>query len=112
LRCCDPVRVNALEGLGAHRTGLDLSRARGVSKFAGRSDDMAACETALEHGSAGRGPIVGGVAEAGREKSRMCFEFVERCADPRWRCTKRTRRIAEQGLSALWARANTEVERR
>jgi class 3 adenylate cyclase/tetratricopeptide (TPR) repeat protein len=75
----DPVRVYALEGVGAHRTRLDLSRARGFSKFVGRSDDMATLEAALERGSDGRGPIVGVVAEAGTGKSRLCFEFLERC---------------------------------
>jgi class 3 adenylate cyclase len=75
----DPVRVYALEGVGAHRTRLDLSRARGFSKFVGRASDMATLEAALERGSAGRGAVVGVVAEAGTGKSRLCFEFLERC---------------------------------
>ncbi len=65
--------------MGAHRTRLDVSRARGFSKFVGRDPDMAALETALERGIAGRGPIVGVVAEAGTGKSRLCFEFALRC---------------------------------
>jgi class 3 adenylate cyclase/tetratricopeptide (TPR) repeat protein len=75
----EPVRVYALEGVGAHRTRFDLSRARGFSKFVGRADDMAVLEAARERGSGGRGQIVGVVAEAGTGKSRLCFEFAERC---------------------------------
>jgi class 3 adenylate cyclase len=74
-----PVRVYALEGAGAHRTRFDLSRARGLSKFVGRADDMAALEAARERGSGEHGQIVGVVAEAGTGKSRLCFEFVARC---------------------------------
>ena len=75
----EPVRVHALEGAGAHRTRFDRSRARGLSKLVGRADDMAALEAARERGSGERGQIVGVVAEAGTGKSRLCFEFVERC---------------------------------
>jgi class 3 adenylate cyclase/tetratricopeptide (TPR) repeat protein len=75
----EPVQVYALEGVGAHRTRFDLSRARGLSKFVGRADDMAVLEAARERGSSERGQIVGVVAEAGTGKSRLCFEFVERC---------------------------------
>jgi class 3 adenylate cyclase/tetratricopeptide (TPR) repeat protein len=75
----EPVGVYALEGVGAHRTRFDLSRARGLSKFVGRAEEMAVLEAALERASGGGGQIVGVVAEAGSGKSRLCFEFVERC---------------------------------
>jgi hypothetical protein len=54
----EPIRVYALEGVGAHRTRLDLACARGFSKFVGRGHDMAAFEAALERGSVGSGAIV------------------------------------------------------
>ena len=41
-------QVFELQGVGALRTRLDLSRARGFSKFVGRDDEMAALEAALE----------------------------------------------------------------
>jgi len=37
----EPVGVFDLEGVGAHRTRLDRSRARGLSAFVGRDHDMA-----------------------------------------------------------------------
>ena len=56
-----------------------MSRARGFSKFVGRADEVATLEAALERSLAGHGQTVGVVAEAGTGKSRLCFEFVERC---------------------------------
>ena len=66
-------------GVGALRTRLDRSRARGFSRFVGRADEMAVLETALDRALDGRGGVVGVVAEAGVGKSRLCLEFVERC---------------------------------
>ncbi len=71
------VALQHVETLGPAR--LDLSRARGFSKFVGRGNDMAALEAGLERGTAGRGAVVGVVAEAGTGKSRLCFEFVQSC---------------------------------
>ena len=42
-----PVRVAELEGVGRMRTRLDRSRARGLSKFVGRDEEMGRLETAL-----------------------------------------------------------------
>jgi class 3 adenylate cyclase/tetratricopeptide (TPR) repeat protein len=74
-----PVGILELEGVGALRTRLDRSRARGFSKFVGRGDDVATLEAALEHAIEGKGRVVGIVAEAGLGKSRLCFEIGERC---------------------------------
>jgi class 3 adenylate cyclase/tetratricopeptide (TPR) repeat protein len=74
-----PVDVFEVIGPGALRTRLDLSRARGFSKFVGRDREMATLEGALDAAIAGNGQVVGVVAEAGTGKSRLCFEFVERC---------------------------------
>ena len=75
----DPVPTFQLRGLGAVRTRFDASRARGLSRFVGRDDDMRTLESALSHARAGRGQVVGVVGDAGVGKSRLCFEFVERC---------------------------------
>ncbi len=75
----DPVRVFALSGVGALRTRLDVSRARGFSKFVGRDKELETLETALERALEGQGQVVGVVAEAGVGKSRLCFELLERC---------------------------------
>jgi class 3 adenylate cyclase/tetratricopeptide (TPR) repeat protein len=75
----DAVRVHELEGVGRLRTRLDVSRTRGFSKFVGRNTEMAALEAALERAIAGNVQVLGVVAEAGTGKSRLCYEFVERC---------------------------------
>jgi adenylate cyclase len=74
-----PLRVYELEGMGEVRSRFDLARARGLARFVGREADMAVLERALAEARAGNGQVVGVVAEAGGGKSRLCFEFVERC---------------------------------
>ena len=75
----EPPQVYELEGVGALHTRLDVSRARGFSKFVGREDDMQALEAALARSRETGGQVVGVVAEAGVGKSRLCYEFAERC---------------------------------
>ena len=75
----EPVAVFQLQGLGAVRTRFEASRARGLTRFVGRDDDMRTLDVALERACAGNGQVVGVVAEAGTGKSRLCFEFLERC---------------------------------
>ena len=72
----EPIGVYVLEGMGSHRTRLDTSRARGLSRFVGRSDEMASLESALERSLEGTGRVAGVVGEAGVGKSRLCAEFV------------------------------------
>ena len=40
---------------------------------------METLDAALANAQAGNGQVVGIVAEAGTGKSRLCFEFLERC---------------------------------
>jgi class 3 adenylate cyclase/tetratricopeptide (TPR) repeat protein len=75
----EPVRVFELEGEGGLRTRLDLSRARGFSRFVGRGDEMEVLESALQESLGGAGQVVGVMGEAGVGKSRLCVEFLERC---------------------------------
>lgn len=74
-----PVGIFELEGLGAARTRLDLSRVRGLTRFVGRNDEMNILTTALSRARNGHGQVVGVVGEAGLGKSRLCHEFVEQC---------------------------------
>jgi class 3 adenylate cyclase/tetratricopeptide (TPR) repeat protein len=74
----DPVHVHVLSGAGAARSRLDISRARGFTKFVGRTEELATLEAALEQARDGNGAAVGVVGEAGVGKSRLCHEFVER----------------------------------
>jgi class 3 adenylate cyclase/tetratricopeptide (TPR) repeat protein len=75
----EPLRLYELESVGPMRTRLEVSRARGFSKFVGRDDDMQTLEAALARSREGNGQVVGVVSEAGVGKSRLCYEFVERC---------------------------------
>jgi adenylate cyclase len=75
----EPVHVHRLAGLGESRTRFDISRARGLSRFVGRAADLRTLDDALEQSAEGNGQVVGVVAEAGTGKSRLCFEFLERC---------------------------------
>src|SRR5262249_40011222 len=74
-----PLAVYALQGPGQLRTRFDASRVRGLSKFVGRDTEMQELEAALERATRGRGEVVGVVAAPGTGKSRLCFEFAERC---------------------------------
>jgi class 3 adenylate cyclase/predicted ATPase/DNA-binding IscR family transcriptional regulator len=73
-----PIHVYDLEGIGALRTRLEVSRSRGFSRFVGRVDEMAALEAALDRAIGGSGQVVGVVADPGLGKSRLCFEFSDR----------------------------------
>ena len=75
----ETIHVFELQGVGALRTRLEVSRARGFSKFVGREGDMQALEAALARSREVGGQVVGVVGEAGVGKSRLCYEFVERC---------------------------------
>jgi class 3 adenylate cyclase/tetratricopeptide (TPR) repeat protein len=75
----EPLRVYELQGIGRLKTHLEVSRARGFSKFVGRSGEMAVLEGALERALHCSGQVVGIVADPGVGTSRLCFEFVERC---------------------------------
>jgi acyl-CoA hydrolase/class 3 adenylate cyclase len=74
-----PVHLAELQGVGRMRTRLDRSRARGLSRFVGRDEEMARLESALDRALTGDGQVVGVVAEAGAGKSRLCHELAERC---------------------------------
>src|SRR5262249_31027743 len=48
-------------------------------RFVGRDAEIATLEAALGRAAAGDGQVVGVGAEAGLGKSRLCYEFAERC---------------------------------
>jgi class 3 adenylate cyclase len=75
----EPTRVYDLTGGGLVRTRFDLSLARGLVRFVGRDSEMRSLEAALERTRRGEGQVLGVVGDAGTGKSRLCFEFAERC---------------------------------
>ena len=83
-----PLEVAVLEGVGRMHTRLDVSRARGFSRFVGRAHEMEALQGALATALDGAGQIAGVVGDAGVGKSRLCHEFLESCRArgiPVWR---------------------------
>jgi class 3 adenylate cyclase/tetratricopeptide (TPR) repeat protein len=74
-----PLRVYELEGASALRTRIEVARSRGFSRFVGRSDEMAILKAALSKAIAGKGQVVGVVADPGVGKSRLCMEFTDLC---------------------------------
>jgi hypothetical protein len=72
----DPVEVFELVGASAVRQRLQASAARGLTRFVGRQQELAALQQALERSGAGHGQVVAVVGEAGVGKSRLVYEFV------------------------------------
>ena len=73
------VGIFELLGTGTSRTRLDVSRSRGLTPFVGRADEMSHLHAALSRARDGHGQVVGVVGKPGLGKSRLCFEFIERC---------------------------------
>jgi len=75
----EPVGIFEVEEAGASFTRLDIARARGLTRFVGRTDEIRTLQSALQRAREGHGQVVGMVGEPGVGKSRLCYEFVERC---------------------------------
>lgn len=74
-----PMEVFLLTGLRRGHTSRRFSEETTRSGFVGREREMARLDAALERASEGDGCAIGLVADAGVGKSRLCFEFAERC---------------------------------
>ena len=72
----DPVEVYELAGAGPSRTRLQVSRARGLTRFVGRDPEMEQLRLAAEAAQRGRGQVVAVVGEPGVGKSRLYYEFI------------------------------------
>jgi class 3 adenylate cyclase len=75
----DPVGVFELEGTGSARSQAEVARERGLTRFVGRDQELAALKAALAGAQEGSGQVVGIVADPGLGKSRLCWEFAEYC---------------------------------
>ena len=64
---------------GSSRTRLEISIARGLSRFVGRHDEMQILNAARARAAHGHGQVVGVVGDPGQGKSRLCLEFVSQC---------------------------------
>src|SRR6266540_394014 len=80
----EPVEVAELVGVSALRRRLQAAVGRGLTRFVGRQQELAALRQALEHAGAGHGQVVAVVGEAGVGKSRLLYEFVHSHHTPGW----------------------------
>lgn len=74
----EPQEVFELVKSGGAVTRLEAAAARGLTKFVGRRNSMAALIGAYEKVKNGTGQVVGVVGEAGVGKSRLLYEFRKR----------------------------------
>src|SRR5262244_2123412 len=80
----EPVEVFELTGASTVRRRLQASAARGLTRFVGRQQELAALQQTLERARAGHGQVVAVVGEAGVGKSRLVYEFVHSHHTPGW----------------------------
>ncbi len=71
----EPVLIYELLGVGALRTRLQVSAARGLSRFVGRRKEVEHLKQVREQATNGQGQMVGVVGEPGVGKSRLFHEF-------------------------------------
>jgi class 3 adenylate cyclase/tetratricopeptide (TPR) repeat protein len=72
----EPLTVYELAGATAVRSRFQAHAARGLSKFVGRTSEMAQLRAALDLAQGGRGQVVAVVGEPGVGKSRLFWEFA------------------------------------
>ena len=71
------VEVYELAGAGSARTRLQVSRARGLTRFVGRDPEIEQLRLAAESAQRGRGQVIAVVGEPGVGKSRLYHEFIQ-----------------------------------
>jgi class 3 adenylate cyclase/tetratricopeptide (TPR) repeat protein len=81
----EPVEVFELLGATPVHRRLQASVARGLTRFVGRDQELAALRHALAQAGQGHGQLVALLGEAGVGKSRLVYEFVHGHATQGWR---------------------------
>ena len=81
----EPVEVFELLGATPVRRRLQAAVARGLTRFVGRDQELAALTQALAQAGQGQGQLVALLGEAGVGKSRLVYEFVHSHATQGWR---------------------------
>jgi class 3 adenylate cyclase/tetratricopeptide (TPR) repeat protein len=76
----EPQEAFALIKAGEVTTRIEASAAKGLTRFVGRKNSMAALMEAYDKAKTGSGQVVGMVGEAGVGKSRLLLEFRNRGA--------------------------------
>jgi class 3 adenylate cyclase len=80
----EPVEVSELVGASALRGRLQAAVVRGLTRFVGRQQELAALRQTLERAESGHGQVVAVVGEAGVGKSRLLYEFIYSHHTPGW----------------------------
>ena len=80
----EPVEVFELVGATPVHRRLQAAVARGLTRFVGRDQELAALTQALAQAGRGQGQFVALLGEAGVGKSRLVYEFVHRHHTPGW----------------------------
>jgi class 3 adenylate cyclase/tetratricopeptide (TPR) repeat protein len=81
----EPVEVFELVGATPVHRRLQAAVARGLTRFVGRDQALAALTQALTQAAQGQGQLVALLGEAGVGKSRLVYEFVQGHATQDWR---------------------------
>src|SRR6266699_2975690 len=81
----DPVEVLELTGASPLRRRLQATAARGLTRFVGREQELAAMHQALAWAGTGHGQVGAIVGEAGVGKSRLVYECVHSHHTQGWR---------------------------
>jgi class 3 adenylate cyclase/tetratricopeptide (TPR) repeat protein len=81
----EPVDVFELVGATPVHRRLQAAVARGLTRFVGREQELAALTQALTQAAQGQGQLVALLGEAGVGKSRLAYEFVQGHATQDWR---------------------------
>jgi class 3 adenylate cyclase/tetratricopeptide (TPR) repeat protein len=79
-----PLEIYELVGASPARSRLRVAAARGLTRFVGRTDELAQLRGALERAGAGNGQIVAVIGEPGVGKSRLNWEFTHSQRTERW----------------------------
>ena len=74
-----PVRLFRLVDRIELRSRFELAVQRGLTRFVGRTAELDRLDESLAAAIAGRGSTVALSGDAGVGKSRLCYEFAERC---------------------------------
>jgi class 3 adenylate cyclase/tetratricopeptide (TPR) repeat protein len=80
----EPMEVFELDGAGRVRTRLQVSQARGLTRFVGRERELDVLNSALRQAAAGNGQMVALTGEAGAGKSRLVWEVTQSAATEGW----------------------------
>jgi class 3 adenylate cyclase/tetratricopeptide (TPR) repeat protein len=80
----EPVDVFELVGATPVHRRLQAAVARGLTRFVGRAQELAALTQALAQAGRGQGQLVALLGEAGVGKSRLVYEFVHGPATQGW----------------------------